>query len=347
MPAQIDVYRDWLRISDTNRPLNYYQLLRIKKFEDDTHKIRENYRRMNAHVRKYATGEYARQSQELLNELAKAMLCLTDTQRKREYDASLGREDKGEGRRRSLEETLLANKIVDQAQLDKARNFANAIGLEVRDAIVQQKLAPPEVVMQAYAESQGLPFIDLADIQISQELIPLVPTAIARQYSCIPVLMDGNQLLMASPNPLDPNVEEELRLRFGMPVRTVLCTASSINVEITRHYGRDAGPGGLTPAMLAAAAAARSQQPAAGPAPAAAPIESSDSSEPELSPKERAKRRMLLGTSGFAVTVFLFMFYKVFFTRGLEYNLPTFGTMFGLALGVGILAYVAAHVMKL
>lgn len=352
MPAQIDVYRDWLRIPEANRPLSYYQLLRVKQFEDDTQKIREHYRRMNSHVRKYATGEYARQSQELLNELAKAMLCLTDAQRKREYDASLGREDKGEGRRRSLEEILLANKTVDRAQLDKARNFANAIGLEIRDALVQQKLAPPEVVMQAYAESQGLPYIDLADIQISAELIPLVPAGIARQYSCVPVLLDGNQLLMASPNALDPNVEEELRLRFGMPVRTVLCTPASVNAEITKHYGRDAGQGGLTPAVLAAAAAARSQQaaaaaPATAAAPAAQPAQATDSGEPALSPKEQAKRRMMLAMTGFAVTVFLFMFYKVFFTRGLEYNLPTFGTMFGLALGVAIVSYVVANVMKL
>ncbi|NUQ63046.1 MAG: PLP-dependent transferase [Pirellulales bacterium] len=182
MPAQIDVYRDWLKITETARPLNYYQLLRVTNFEDNVQLIRDRYRRMNEHVRKFAAGEYAKQSQDLLNELARAMLCLTDAQRKREYDASLGREGKAEGRRRSLEEILLANKVIDTDQLNKARNFANAIGLEVRDAIVQQKLAAPEVVVQAYAESQGLPYIDLGDIQISPELIPLVPAGIARQY---------------------------------------------------------------------------------------------------------------------------------------------------------------------
>ena len=50
----------------------------------------------------------------------------------------------------------------------------------------------------------------------------------------MPVLVDNKQLLMASPNPLDPNVEEELRLRFGMPVRTVLCTPANINDAIDK-----------------------------------------------------------------------------------------------------------------
>ena len=52
--------------------------------------------------------------------------------------------------------------MIDQAALDKARNFAKAIGVEVRDALVQQKLAKSEAVMPAYAESIGLPYLDLA-----------------------------------------------------------------------------------------------------------------------------------------------------------------------------------------
>ena len=48
---------------------------------------------------------------------------------------------------------------------------------------------------------------------------------------------------MASPNPIDPNVEEELRLRFGMPVRTVLCSPANINDVIAKHVPRDgSGP---------------------------------------------------------------------------------------------------------
>ena len=119
MPQTLDVYRDWLGIKEANRPLNHYQLMRLKQFEDDQAKIREHYRKMNSHVRKYAAGDFGKQSQDLLNELSRAMLCLTDTRRKREYDASLGRKDAGEGRRRSLEEILLYSKVVDEAGLAK------------------------------------------------------------------------------------------------------------------------------------------------------------------------------------------------------------------------------------
>lgn len=240
MPATLDVYRDWLGIAEAARPLNYYQLLRVKLFEDDTGKIRANYRKMNAHVRTFAAGEFQQQSQELLNELARAMLCLTDEKRKGEYDASLGRKEAAGGRRRSFEELLIARKVLDTAQLDKARSFASAIGVEIRDAVVQQKLAKPESVMQVYAESLGLPYIDLEDIPPDISLLPKVPVGLARRNSCIPLMVADGQLLIAAPNPIGPDVEEELRLRAGMPVRSVLCTAAGVNQVINQHYTREA-----------------------------------------------------------------------------------------------------------
>ncbi|MBI3840162.1 MAG: hypothetical protein HY288_19745 [Planctomycetia bacterium] len=287
MTKTLDVYRDWLKISETARPLNHYQLLRLKKFEDDPTKVREHYRAMNVHVRKFATGEFAKQSQDLLNELAKAMLCLTDARRKGEYDASMGRADAGKaGKARSFEQILLATKVIDQAALDKARNFAKAINVEVRDALVQQKLAKYDAVLPAYAESIGLPYLDLTDIPLDASLIARVPPILARTHSCVPVLVDNKQLLMASPNPLDPNVEEELRLRFGMPVRTVLCTPANINDVIAKHVPRDSSTPDPVPAAAPAAAPA---QTAAAPA-EAAPTKAARPPGP-MTPEEIKERR--------------------------------------------------------
>ncbi|MGD9125828.1 MAG: general secretion pathway protein GspE [Planctomycetia bacterium] len=251
----LDVYRDWLGIKETNRPLTHYQLLRLKKFEDNTAKIRTHYRKMNTHVRKYSTGEFSSASQTLLNELAQAMLCLTDAQRKREYDATLGRSDEGTLHQRSFAEILLANGVADQAQIDKARRFAETIGLELRDAVMQQKLARPDVIMLAYAESIGLPYIELDDIGVAEEAVSTVPATTARQHSCVPVMIDDEQVLMASPNPLIPDVEEDLRLRFSRTIRTVLCTPSSINNAVTKYYTGDAPATAAAPPPPAAAEA--------------------------------------------------------------------------------------------
>jgi hypothetical protein len=299
MAEQLDVYRDWLGITETARPLNYYQLLRLKTFEDDAAKIPAHYRKIHAHVRKFATGEHAGAAQDLLGELARAMLCLTDAQRKREYDASLGRREEGVGRRRGLEEILLANKVIDQEQLDRARRFADQVGLEIRDAILQQKLAPPDQVMLAYAESEGLPYIELDDVGVDEQLVPQIPPLTARQHSCVPIMADSGRVLMASPNPLVPDVEEDLRLRLGMPVRTVLCTPISVNQAITKYYPRDA------PAFVAPAAPAK---PAAA-APAAPPPPPPPEKKP-LTKEESIKERTKIAVIAFNVVFILYMIYR-------------------------------------
>jgi hypothetical protein len=306
MPT-LDVYRDWLKIAEPARPLNHYQLLRLKKFEDDPAKVREHYRAMNTHVRKFAAGEFAKQSQDLLNELARAMLCLTDARRKGEYDATLGRKEAGSSKRRTFEQILLATKVVDQAALDKARNFAKAINVEVRDALVQQKLAKYEAVLPAYAESIGLPYLDLTDIPLNPALIARVPPVIARQHSCVPVMVDDKQLLVASPNPIDPNVEEELRLRFDMPIRTVLCSPANVNDVIAKHVPRDGTAAPMPAAAAAPVAPAANAAPPAAAAPAAAPAKASG----PLTPEQQTERRNFALLSLNAGTFTFILLYQV------------------------------------
>ena len=236
----LDVYKDWLGIEEVNRPLNYYQLLKLKSFEDNTLLIRKQYRQLNAHVKKYATGDFIDQSQTLLNELAQAMLCLTDIERKADYDASLGRTSENLRKSKSFEDILVAGKISTSEQVKKAKNYADAVGLEVYQAALQHKLGPPETIMLAYAESIGLPFISLDDIGVDEEYTPQIPPLMARQHSFVPVMVSDGKLLLASPTPINPDVEQELRMLFDMPIRSVICVPSQVNDAIAKYYPKDA-----------------------------------------------------------------------------------------------------------
>jgi len=315
--SKLDVYRDWLGIADPTRPPDYYTLLKLKRFEDDPEKIRASYRELNAYVRKFATGQFGPQSQELLNELARAMLCLTDAERKGEYDAALGRPAQVGPRRRTLEQGLLANKAITLEQLAKIRNFANAVNLPIRDALLQQRIAPAEIVMQAYAESIGLPYIDLMDIPIDEELIPQVPAPTARQHQFVPLMVDDGTLLIASANPVNPDVEDDLRLRVGFPARTVLCTPAAINALLAKYYSREAASarGATTskkakPVKPAAAKAARVVEPAAGPEePDEAADLSPEDEEAALARKEQLKQKLIVAAIVIMVGFILLMAY--------------------------------------
>jgi hypothetical protein len=318
MPASIDVYREWLGIAEKNRPLDYYQLLRLPKFEDDVVKIRAHYRKMNAHVRKYAAGEYAQQSQDLLNELARAMLCLTDARRKGEYDASQGRE-KAAGRRWTFDELLVRRKVVDTAQLEGARKFADTVGVDLRDAVVQQKLTRPDIAMQVFAEAEGVPYLELSDIELQPELLEKMPAFIARKHSCAPVMMDEGLLLVASPNLLPPDVEEEVRLRFGVPMRSVLCTAPAIHAVVQQHFSKERETAEQATGVMNAKPAAKSAD--GSPAPA--------QSYEEMAAAKKQRNMMALMAFNF---VFMGM---MFYLTSFKLPPKTFMGALPMALGMG------------
>ncbi len=240
----IDVYKEWLKIEATNRPLNYYQLLKFNRFEDDPAVIRKRYRELNSYVRKFATGDFIEESQALLNELAKAMLCLTDAERKAEYDFSLGRKqapaETSSSGRRTFEGIVVEEKLATPEQLKKAKSFSDAVGVPLHQALLQQKTTEPERIMMAYAESEGLPFVNLNDVPVDEYYAPQIEPATARQHSFVPVMADMGKLILASPEPLSLDVEDELRMLFDMPTRCAICTPQQVNAAIEKYYPRGA-----------------------------------------------------------------------------------------------------------
>lgn len=236
--ADIDVYKEWLGIPEGERPPDYYTLLRVVKFEDDIDKIQNNYRKLNGHVRKYSTGQYLKPSQELLNELAKAMLCLTDPDAKREYDESQGREFKQEvsDEPRTVLQFLVSQDIIKRGQIAEIEQFAEARGLSHRDAVVQMKLADTKQASRALATELRMSFIDLNDMLPEDDILDQLPRNVVKRHTCLPLFEDRGKLLVACADEPGHELEDEIRLRYGMPMRAVLALPRSIQQAIAKYY---------------------------------------------------------------------------------------------------------------
>jgi MshEN domain len=236
--SDIDVYKEWLGIADEQRPPDYYTLLRLVQFEDDVSRIQANYRKLNTHVRKYATGQYLVESQELLNELAKAMLCLTDPDGKREYDESQGRESAAQPDETpaTVLEYLVSNGHIDRNQVSEIEHFSEARGLSHRDAVIQMKLVKPPDAVKALAAELRMSFVDLDDMLPEDDVLDKVPRRTVKRHACLPLFEDRGRLLVACSDEPDPELEDELRMRFGIPMRAVLALPRSINQAIAKYY---------------------------------------------------------------------------------------------------------------
>lgn len=303
--SEIDVYKEWLGIPEGDRPPDYYTLLRLVMFEDDAEKIRGNYRKLNAHVRKYATGQYLVRSQELLNEMAKAMLCLTDPDGKHEYDLSLGREQTNteNDEPKSTLDYLIAKSLIKRSQVSEIEHFAEARGLNHRDAVIQMKLVEPADATRALAVELRLPYVDLEDMLPEDNVLDQIPRRVVKKHQCLPLFEDRGHLLVACIDEPSPALEDEIRLRCGVPMRAVLALPRAINQAIAKHYapGMREDSAADEPAAKSNGKAARGEN--GKPEKKAAPAPKARSKSAPLSAEEAQQRTAISAIAACWVTI--------------------------------------------
>ncbi len=89
MSADFDPYYTWLGIPPEQQPPDHYQLLGLRRFEDNAAVIESAADQRMSFVRKLQAGRHSKLSQQVLNELAAAKLCLLDPQKRAKYDRLL------------------------------------------------------------------------------------------------------------------------------------------------------------------------------------------------------------------------------------------------------------------
>src|SRR5688572_26591198 len=89
MTEHFDPYVEWLGIRESARPLSYYQMLSVPEFEDDLRAITVAADASIARLKSCDPGERRGRWEQLLDELSLARLCLSDRNRKQQYDTQL------------------------------------------------------------------------------------------------------------------------------------------------------------------------------------------------------------------------------------------------------------------
>ncbi len=89
MSGSFDGYHVWLGIPPSEQPPNHYRLLGIAVFEADLDVIDHAADRQMAHVRTFQAGKNGSVSQQILNELSAARVCLLNASKKAAYDETL------------------------------------------------------------------------------------------------------------------------------------------------------------------------------------------------------------------------------------------------------------------
>ena len=102
-------------------------------------------------------------------------------------------------------------------------------------------LISDEQLVQALAEQMGCQVINLGDTQLKREvmLASRIDSMMAQMYRVVPVKVEDDVLTIATNEPQNLTIQDELRTLLGKDIRVVVCTETDLKKTLERYYGSE------------------------------------------------------------------------------------------------------------
>ncbi|MGH7388664.1 MAG: type II secretion system ATPase GspE [Candidatus Rokuibacteriota bacterium] len=143
---------------------------------------------------------------------------------------------------RLLGEILVADGVTTPEMIALALSRAQSTGERVGEALVALGAATKEDVLRALARQQNVPYLGREEMPSPLPVVKNLSAKYLRQYVVCPVSVDGGVLTVATAEPLNPVVIDDLRQFTGLAVRVVVSAPESILEAIDRTYDGAATP---------------------------------------------------------------------------------------------------------
>jgi type IV pilus assembly protein PilB len=96
-----------------------------------------------------------------------------------------------------------------------------------------------EQVVQALAERMGMKVVELGDTVIPPNVLKCISEQMAQMYRVIPIQLDGNRLTVATCDPQNITIQDELRSLLGFEIRLVIAAESDVLKTLDRYYSSE------------------------------------------------------------------------------------------------------------
>ena len=148
----------------------------------------------------------------------------------------------------SLTEILILRGVVPIENLD---TISGAWGEdeEAVKLLVERGIVSPIQLASARAAQASLPFVELVDFPIERTAVSLVPSAICRRYSVLPIGVNADVLTLAMADPGNVFAIDDVRALTRLQVRPVVAEETDLRAAIDRYHRADGELSDLTTAM--------------------------------------------------------------------------------------------------
>jgi len=140
--------------------------------------------------------------------------------------------------RKRLGEILIAGGVISPEQLKEALAMQKSLGLRLGEVLIKQGFVTEEDILRTMQSQLGLLLIDLNRVVVPDQILRLLPEAVARKYTVLPIEMSNAQLMVATCDPTDYFALDDLRLAAGAMIKPCIAKKGDILRAIDRFYGR-------------------------------------------------------------------------------------------------------------
>jgi len=102
----------------------------------------------------------------------------------------------------SIVDVFVLQGILDLEDADKIKKYLKT-NREIENFLIKNRLVTRETINKAYSIILKLPFIELQNIEISEDALSVIPEKIARKHGVIPFSLENKILKIAVTNPAD------------------------------------------------------------------------------------------------------------------------------------------------
>jgi type IV pilus assembly protein PilB len=135
-----------------------------------------------------------------------------------------------------LGERLLDGGFLTTQQLEQALMAQQRSGALLGETLVTLGMVKPKDLGPVLGQALGVEFINPRDCEVSQEIVDLIPESFIRERHVMPLRIDEGRLYVATSDPLDLSVLDDLRLIASMPVIPLLSLERDLLAAINTHF---------------------------------------------------------------------------------------------------------------
>ncbi|HUV60338.1 MAG TPA: ATPase, T2SS/T4P/T4SS family [Desulfatiglandales bacterium] len=138
--------------------------------------------------------------------------------------------------KRKLGELLIESGLLTIDKLKDALEAQKSTGKRLGEALIDMKIISEEEMAFSLAMQLKIPFIDLIDYSIKNDVMDCIPEEVCQKFICIPLSMKNNILDVAMADPLDLHIMKDLQFITGYNIQPAISTRSQIMDKLQRYY---------------------------------------------------------------------------------------------------------------